>query len=157
MNNLALFNNLFDGFGFDGFYTMPSYSVRKSFATPKVDVTEEKDAYNMEMEVPGKTEKDIEVELDKNVLTISYEKKETENSVVEADSSKSETETTEDKKDDRKWLLRERTTSAFKRSFTLPEDVDFENISASAKDGILKVVMPRKQATLPKKISVNIA
>ncbi|MGI5070506.1 Hsp20/alpha crystallin family protein [Treponema pectinovorum] len=156
MNNLTLFNNLFDGFGFDGFYDMPSYSVKKSFATPKVDVTEEKDAYNMEMEIPGKNEKDIHVELDNNVLTISYEKKE----VVNADGSKEKSEKTEKsdgKKDERKWILRERTTSSFKRSFTLPEDVDFEKISASAKDGILKVVMPRKQAQLPKKISINIA
>ena len=50
MNELALFNDLFDGFGDDGFL-MPSFNYKKVFA-PKVDVKEEKDEYSMEMDLP---------------------------------------------------------------------------------------------------------
>ncbi len=144
MNELALFNNLFDDFGFDG-YSLPSYNSRRGFFAPKVDVKENDKEYTMEMDLPGKTQKDINVELDKNVLTISSHKEETKETSDKNEKSKD------------KWLLRERTYSSFSRSFTLPEDVDSEKLSAVVKDGVLKVVMPRKEAPLPKKITVNVA
>ena len=74
MNELALFNDLFDGFEDDG-YLIPSFNFRKAIATPKVDVKEEKDSYLLEMDLPGKTDNDINIELDRNVLTISSQTK----------------------------------------------------------------------------------
>lgn len=141
MNELSLFNDLFDDFGDDG-YLMPSFNWKKSF--PKVDVKEGKDSYILQMDVPGKTEKDVNIELKHNVLTIS---------------SVEETETKDDKKkkNDGKYLVRERTYSKFERSFTLPEDVNGENISAQVKDGILTVTMPRHALAEPKHIAITSA
>lgn len=141
MNELSLFNDLFDDFGDDG-YLMPSFSWKKSF--PKVDVKEGKDSYILQMDLPGKTEKDVNIELKHNILSISSVEK---------------TETKDDKKNhhDGKYLVRERTYSKFERSFTLPEDVNGENISAKVKDGVLTVTMPRHALAEPKHIAITSA
>lgn len=147
MNELSLFNNLFDGFGDDG-YLMPSFNFKKAFAGPKVDVKEDKDSYTLEMDLPGKTEKDINIELNRNVLTISsIHKSEKENAKEEQKLEK----------DGAKYLIRERSYCEFSRSFTLPEDVDFEKLSAKVSNGILAVTMPRKALEEPKKISITAA
>lgn len=143
MNELALFNDLFNDFGDDG-YTMPSFNYRKMFQLPKVDVKEDKESYTLTMEMPGKTDKDVDVELNQNVLTVSSKKEDKK-------------EEKSDKKDETKWLIRERTYSSFKRSFTLPEDVNSEKLTASVKDGVLTVCMPRKTQAQPKKIAITCA
>ena len=143
MNELALFNDLFDGFGDDGFL-MPSFNYKKAFISPKVDVKEDKDAYIMEMDLPGMSDKDVDIELDRNVLTISSKKED------KKDEKKEE-------KDGAKWLIHERSAMQFTRSFTLPEDVDSENLSAHVKDGILTVTMPRKALASPKRIAITAA
>ena len=75
MNDLALFNDLFD-FGDEGYnYGLPSFTFKKAIHGPKVDVKETKDAYTLQMDLPGKTDKDVNIELDRNVLTISSENK----------------------------------------------------------------------------------
>ena len=62
-----------------------------------------------------------------------------------------------DKKSETKWLIRERSVSSFKRSFTVPEDVDCEKLTASVKDGVLTVAMPRKALAQPKRIPITCA
>lgn len=137
MNELSLFNNLFgDVFG----ETLPDFTL-KTASVPKVDVKENKDSYSLEMELPGKTEKDVNLELDHNVLTISSTKED-----VKEEKSKD--------KESEKWLLRERHTSSFSRRFTLPEDVDGENVKATFKNGILNVNLPRKALASPKRIEI---
>ena len=150
MNELALFNRLFDDFEDDG-YTLPSFNFKKAFATPKVDVKEGKDAYTLEMDLPGKSEKDVNIELNDNVLTISSEK-ETVNEQKDNDK-----ENKAEKKDEVKWLIRERSYSHFQRSFTLPNDVDNEKLSAAVKNGVLTVTMPRKALVQPKRIAITCA
>ena len=147
MNELALFNDLFDGLEDDG-YLMPSFNLRKAFASPKVDVREEKDAYTLEMDLPGKTEKDINIELDRNVLTIS--------SCVKSEREEKKEQKAEAKEAE-KYLIKERTCSKFSRSFTLPEDVDFENLTAKVINGVLSVTMPRKALAAPKHIAITAA
>ena len=147
MNELALFNDLFDGFGDDG-YLMPSFNFKKAFVTPKVDVKEDDKAYTLEMDVPGKTEKDINIELNRNVLTISSEIKSEKEEKKEAK---------EEAKNADKYLLKERSYSKFSRSWTLPDDVDAENISAKVTNGVLSVVMPRKALAEPKRIAITAA
>lgn len=137
MNELTLFNDLFNYFGDDG-YMMPSFNWKKTF--PKVDVKEGKDSYILQMDLPGKTEKDVNVELNNNVLTISSKELETKN---------------ENKKDG-KYLVHERTYSKFERSFALPDDVNGENISASVEDGVLTVKMPRQALYSPKHIAITV-
>ena len=142
MNELALFNDLFDGFEDDG-YLIPSFNFRKAIATPKVDVKEEKDSYLLEMDLPGKTDNDINIELDRNVLTISSQTK------SEKEEEKAEAKTAG------KYLIKERSYSKFSRSFTLPEDVDSENLSAKVTNGVLTVTMPRKAIATPKRNAIT--
>lgn len=164
MNDLALFNNFFDDFEDDGF-GMPSFNFNnfRNFHTPKVDVKENKDAYTLQMDVPGKTDKDVKVELNHNVLTISseneteVEKDETNNKKSAENEKLSKEDKASSKKDNGKWLVKERTYSKFTRSFSLPEDVDCDKISAEVKNGVLSVKMPRRSLPSPKRIAINCA
>ena len=146
MNELALFNDLFNGFDDD--FAMPSFTLKKAFTAPKVDVKEEKDAYTLEMDLPGKTEKDVNIELNHNVLTISSETK------TEKEEKKEEKA---EAKEAGKYLIKERSYSKFARSFTLPDDVDSENLTAKVTNGILTVTMPRKALAAPRKIAITAA
>lgn len=144
MNEMAFFNDLF-GIGDDGYnYGLPSFTIKKSVNGPKVDVKEDKDAYTLQMDLPGKTDKDVNIQLDRNVLTICSEEN-------------NEKEEKKDEKDQSKWLIRERSYCKFSRSFTLPEDVDFENLSAEVKNGVLSVKMPRRELAEPKRIAITCA
>lgn len=139
MNELALFDTIFNnsvGNVFGGMGYRSSY-------VPKVDVKETKDVYVLDMELPGRSENDVNIELDHNTLTISSKIEETK-------------ESKEDKKSE-KWLIKERRCSSFRRSFTIPEDVNSEEVKASFKNGILSVEMPRKALPTPKKITINVA
>ena len=140
MNDLTLFNDLFDNLVGDN-YVLPTFAYKKQ--VPKVDVKETDKNYTLEMDVPGKTDKDVEIELNNNVLTISSVK------------SSEREEKKDDKKSNEKWHLRERTWTQFSRSFSLPDDVDEEKISASVKNGMLTVTMPRKEAVAAKKIEIR--
>ncbi len=147
MNELSIFDPIFDdacGLAFPGFQR-----VAQQIATPKVDVTENADSYVLDMDLPGKTENDVDIDLKDNVLSIS---------------SKQTQETCENSKDEKKakeeepkvqYLIRERCQTSFTRRFTLPNDVDSEGISAQFKNGVLEVRMPRKQLAQPKKIMIK--
>jgi HSP20 family protein len=102
-----------------------------------VDIREEDDAFYVDAEVPGLAAEDVKVDVEKNVLTLSGERK------VE----KEESEGT--------YRRVERQYGSFTRSFTLPETVDTDNISADLKEGVLALRLPKKEAPTPRKISVN--
>jgi len=108
-----------------------------SNALPAVDVRETEDAYLMEVELPGLTEKDVDVKLENNLLTVSSKK--------------------EEKKEEKKngYILRERRSHAFARSFVLPDEVDREKISAEFKNGVLALAFPKAPAAKPKTITVK--
>lgn len=159
MNELSIFDSLFNdcmenAFGFSG---------KRVFA-PKVDVTESEKSYTIEMELPGRDEKSVDIQIEKGVLTISSKSEENSGSGapdgkpenVKAEKPEKSSEN-ENRKEDRKYLVRERKVFEFSRSFSLPEDVDDENASASFRNGILSVILPRKEKPLPKKISVKVA
>lgn len=135
-----LFNTIF-GDAFDN--AMQGYSY--GTAIPNVDVTQTADSYIVEMDLPGRTENDINIELDHNVLTVA--------SVNEEKADKEEKKEVE--KETKKWLLKERRTQGFKRSFTMPDDIDAENVTANFKNGVLNVVIPRKAAAAPKRIAIT--
>jgi HSP20 family protein len=103
-----------------------------------VDIREEDDAFYVDAEVPGMSAEDIKVDVEKNVLTLSGERK------VE----KEETEGT--------FRRVERQYGSFSRSFSLPETVDTDGISADLKDGVLELKLPKKEAPTPKQISVSV-
>ncbi len=130
-NTLDLLDNV--SHWFDDFFE-PGFG---GTSVPAVDVKESDAEYLMEVELPGLTEKDIDVKLDNNLLTISSRK--------------------EDKKEEKKngYIMRERRSSSFSRSFVLPEGVDREKISAEFKNGILNLTFPKTPTAKPKSIEVK--
>lgn len=110
---------------------------------PPVDIYELDDSYVVEASVAGYDEKDISLSVDKRVLTLS-----TLNSA--------ESEGEEEQKVERKYLMREIPRPAFSRSFTLPEDVDDEKISAENKNGILIITLPKHEKLLKGRIEIKI-
>ena len=140
MNDLSIFDSLFnDVLGTDVAPVLYHTGYGRS---PKVNICEEENAYTLEMELPGRTENDIDIELNHNTLTIS--------SLDEKKAEKKEEK--EDKK--RKYIVKECHKVSFSRSFTLPEDIDEESISASFKNGILTIDMKKKAQATPKKIAI---
>lgn len=97
-------------------------------AAPKVDVSETDDFVRVEADVPGLDEKDIDVTLSNNVLTISGEKKE---------------EREEKKKD---FYRVERSYGSFKRAIPIRAEVDPAKIKATLKKGVLKIELPKTPA-----------
>ena len=142
MNELSIFDSLFnDVLGGD----VAPVMYRTAYShTPRVNVSEEDDSYTLEMELPGRTEKDVNIELNHDNLTISSK---VEESKEEKKADKA------DKK--RKYLVKESYTSSFSRSFSLPTDVDGESISATFKNGILTVDMKKKAIATPKRIAIT--
>ncbi len=106
---------------------------------PAVDVREDADGYTVEAELPGLTEKDISVKVEDRTLTIESVKEE-------------KTE----KKEENRYVLRERRASSFSRSFTLPEDAEVDGIEASFKNGILAVSIKKRPESKPRSIEVKI-
>jgi len=153
MNELSLFNTLFGDHDY-GFNFPDLVESTPSFNMPKVDVKENKDSYVLDMDLPGRSDKDINLELKDKVLTISSHKEET----------KEEKSPDKKDKDNKKvdengeWLIRERRTSDFTRRFTLPEDINEEKVNAAFKNGVLTVTIPRKViAPSAKKIAITAA
>jgi len=105
---------------------------------PAVDVRENEKEYQMEAELPGLTEKDIEVKIENGVLTISSKKEE----------SREENE--------KGYLRKERKQFSFCRSFSLPENTDADKISATFKNGLLNVTIPKAPEAKPKMIEVKV-
>ncbi len=106
--------------------------------TPKVNTREGKEAYHIEVELPGIKKEEVEVKVEENVLTISGERN-LRDEVKEEDYHKVESY-----------------YGKFSRSFTLPERVDVENIHAESTDGLLEVVIPKlKIDTSSKKIEIK--
>lgn len=104
-----------------------------------VDIREEDDAFYVDAEVPGVAAQDVKVDVEKNVLTISGERK----------AEKDEAEGS--------YRRVERYYGTFSRSFTLPETVNADNIHADLRDGVLTLRLPKKEAPKPRAIPVNAA
>jgi HSP20 family protein len=102
-----------------------------SATLPAANIIEADDHFNIDLAAPGKKKSDFTIELDEGVLTIS-----------------SETETKSTEKDG-SFTRKEFGYSSFKRSFNIPETVSADKISASYKEGILTVSLPKKAEALP--------
>jgi HSP20 family protein len=104
---------------------------------PAVDVYETDEAYVVNAELPGLNKEDIAINVKDRILTV-----------------KGERSFDHEVKEDR-YYRRERAFGKFQRSFSLPEGVDSEMITAEFKNGILKVSIPRPEAKKPKQITVH--
>jgi len=136
MNHLIRKPTTRDLFDFDRF-VRGFFTGSDDVAVPAVDIKEQEGKYLMEVELPGLTEKDVEVKVENNVLTVSSNKEE---------------HTEEEKKG---YIRKERTSYSFYRSFALPEGTDSNKIAAHFKNGVLNIEIPKTPESKPKKIVVK--
>ncbi|MDT0608249.1 Hsp20/alpha crystallin family protein [Croceitalea rosinachiae] len=127
-NNLifpSLMNDIFNPDWFGGM-------ENRNGNLPAVNIIENDNDFVLELSAPGFKKDNFNIELDNDVLTISSEVK------------------TESEAKQEKFTRREFSYTSFKRAFTLPETVDGGKINATYENGILKVVVPKKEEALPK-------
>ena len=116
----SLFNDFFD----------TSWMSKMNTSTPALNVIEDENEYKVEVAAPGMTKDDCRISLSNDdQLTISFEKK---------------TEDSEGSSESKKYLRREFSYSQFQQTFTLPENVDKESISASVDNGVLTIDLHKK-------------
>ena len=107
--------------------------------TPAVNIIEEKNKFKVEVAAPGLEKEDFKIDLNNNILTVYSEKEKKE------------------EEENEKFMRREFCFTCFKRSFSLPDTVDSEKITASHKNGVLYIDIPKKEETKEKgKRSISI-
>ena len=121
-----MFGNFFD-----------EHDQRENCWAPSVDIVDDDDKLMLSAEVPGVDKKDVKINIQNNILTIEGEKK----------------QKNEINKDDH--YRTERFYGKFCRSFTLPSDVDSENIKADFSNGILSITLPKSEKVKPRQIEIN--
>jgi len=132
------FDELFHGFfGRDLSHLVGSDDMHRS--APRVNVTETKDGFKLDLLAPGFSKEDLKMSVEDHTLTIHAEKKNQE--LAEGE----------------RYTRREFGFSAFKRSFALPENVDTESISAEFSNGVLIVNIRKTEPAKPAVREINIA
>src|SRR5207253_4585149 len=110
----------------------PEEALTTTSFAPPVDIYEDEHTVTLKMEVPGIEEKDIDVRIENNVLTIHGERK------------------FEKEEKEENYRRIERQYGSFTRTFTLPNTVDTESVSANYEKGVLKVKLAKKAEAKPK-------
>jgi HSP20 family protein len=105
--------------------------------SPAVDIKEEADRYVLHADIPGVKPEEIEISMDKGVLTIRGERKHSTEESSEG------------------FHRVERQQGMFMRRFALPNSVDPDGIQATSKDGVLELVLPKTGETRPRRIEVR--
>jgi HSP20 family protein len=131
-------------FFFDDFFNKPLLDLfdsgfpsgRKN--VPAVNIIERKEDYMVSLAAPGLKKEDFKIDLEGNMLSISSEKEE------------------ENEEKDEKYTRKEYSYSSFERSFTLPDEVNKDKIDAQYKDGVLELVLPKKEEAKKMAISKQI-
>jgi HSP20 family protein len=117
---------------FDDFFTRdlfrPSFS-NTGVSTPAVNIIETPDDFRLEMVAPGMKKENFNLELQDNILNISYDHEDNREGV----------------RRDWKYTTREYNYHSFTRSFSLPESVESEKIEAKYEDGILNIIIPKTE------------
>lgn len=116
------FNDVFDSILNDSFL-----GDKLVARIPAVNIAETENEFQVELAVPGLKKEDFKINLDKNILTVSSEKK------------------TENVEEGKKFSKREYSYNSFSRSFTLPESADHSKIEADYSDGILTLTIAKKE------------
>ena len=127
-----LFRESFNDVGRDESLTTSNFS-------PAVDVYEDEHKVTLKVEVPGIDEKDIDIRMENNTLTVHGERK------------------IEKEEKEENYLRVERQYGGFTRTFTLPTTVDTESVLATYDKGVLKISLPKKAEAKPKQIKVNVS
>lgn len=104
---------------------------------PRVDIKEEPNRFVILADIPGVDPNDIEIHMDKGILTIKGERK------------------TEQREQGENFTRVERSRGIFHRRFALPESANPEGISASGRHGVLEIAIPKRPETTPRRIKIN--
>ena len=123
---------------FDAFMSPIEHAEIRNAMSPRLDVAETKDKYEIKAELPGMDEKDINLSLEDGLLTISGEKK------------------TENEEKDKGYYLKECSYGSFSRAVRLPDNIADDKIAAKFKNGVLVVDMPKKTPLPPKTRKIEI-
>jgi HSP20 family protein len=126
-----LFRESYSGEGRDESLTASSFA-------PAVDVYEDEHNVTLKVEVPGIDEKDIDIRVENNLLTVHGDRK------------------IEKEEKEENYRRVERQYGSFTRTFTLPNTVDTDNVQATYDKGVLKISLPKKAEAKPKQIKVNV-
>jgi len=131
-------DNLFDELIGNFPATWNSELKNLSSNSPAVNIHETDDAYHLELNAPGRNKEDFSINVEQGVLTVGFEKKE------------------ENKTEGYKTIRREFSYQSFKRSFNLDENIDSDNIQAKYENGVLKLLLPRKEQPKPSTKQINV-
>ena len=130
-----LFNTFFDAPASSGGHSN-GQTLRRWI--PAMDLVETEDACVLRADLPGLSEKDVNIELEDNVLTVSGERK------------------AEHEERNEGYYRVERASGTFSRSLTLPEGVDPEGVSANFERGVLEVRIPKPEQRKPRKVAITV-
>ena len=122
---------------FDEFFGDRRSELAEGSWMPAVDVSETESEIVVRAELPGMTQDDIELNLQENVLTLKGEKKQ------------------EHQEEKENFHRVERNYGSFTRSFTLPCDANLDAVTATFKDGVLVITLPKSEVAKPKKIEIS--
>jgi HSP20 family protein len=107
---------------------------------PRVNIVEGKDAYRVDVQVPGFDKKDLKIEMVNDTLTIRGE----------------HTEESRSQENEGRFMRREFGRRAFERSFVLPERVQQDGIRAESTNGVLRITIPKSEDTKPRTRTISI-
>ena len=125
-------------FGWDPFAEMAPYGGEAlTEFQPRFDVKETPSAYVFRADLPGVDDKDIDISLTGNRLTISGKREH------------------EERRDDERYFAYECSYGSFTRAFTLPEGIDADHVEADMKSGVLTLTVPKRPETQPRKIALG--
>src|SRR5205809_4152395 len=116
----------------------PEEALTTTSFAPPVDIYEDEHNITLKIEVPGIDEKDIDVRIENNTLTVHGERK------------------IEKEEKEENYRRVERQYGGFTRTFSLPPTVDAEKVQADYDKGVLKITLPKKAEAKPKQIKVNV-
>ena len=126
---------------FDRFFNPQDESDQSNVVTsqwvPRVDIKEEDNRFVILADIPGVDPKDIEITMEKGILSIKGERK------------------SETPEQNGKLTRVERSYGAFYRRFALPDSADAEGIKAVGKNGVLEITIPKKAQAAPRRIAIN--
>ena len=111
-----------------------------AFSAPAIDFAEDENAYHLTAELPGLSEKDINLSLSDDMLSISGEKRE---------------ERQEDEKD-KNYHYSERRYGSFRRTIQLPQHIDRDKIEANFRNGVLRVTLPKSQDAMQRQRKIEV-
>jgi HSP20 family protein len=131
------FDRLFDD-NLDRFFGATGTGTEGALRTPSLDVAETERGYNVSIDLPGVAKEDVKITIEGRHVQVS------------ARSQREET-----KKEGERVIYRERASSSFARTFTLPEEVDQESSQAKLENGVLSLSLAKKRVVAAKQLTIN--